>query len=248
MLARRSIAARRWAVLAALVALVSATPARADAEFAWKSYCGHAYERALKELRPLAEQGDAKAQYYLASVYLDGSAVPRSAATAVGLLERSAGQGYAPAQFTLGLLLWNGSGTGADALAPDRARALPWLARAADAGEPLAAELVGTAYAEGRVVPRDGARAANYLRVAAMAGLIDAQAALGALLGAEYGLGNAMEAYKWLLLASRAHHPGAAENLAAMRDRLNPAERQAAIASADRFVPVAPVAGACTGF
>jgi len=80
----------RW--IAAAVAAMALFPmqALADADAAWKSYCGRAYARALAELRPLAEAGDAKAQYYLASIYLDGSAVPRSAATAVELLQRAA--------------------------------------------------------------------------------------------------------------------------------------------------------------
>ena len=43
---------------------------------------------------------------------------------------------------------------------------------------------------------------------------------------------NAMDAYKWLLLAAWAKHPGAAENLAAMESRLNEGERRSARAAA----------------
>ncbi len=236
----------RWVVL--IVLLLVPLRAQADADSAWKAYCGHNYDRALRELRPLAEAGDAKAQYYLASIYLDGAAVPRSAATAVDLLQRSAMAGHGPAQFTLGLLLYNGSMAGTDQLAPDRPRALPWLIKASEAGVPLAHELIGLEYAEGRLLPRDIGRARYHLSMAANAGLVNAQAALGAMLGAEYGAQNALEAYKWLLLAAWAKHPGAAENLAAMESRLNIEERHAARAAAERFTPVAPAAGACPAF
>ncbi|MBL8706021.1 MAG: sel1 repeat family protein [Rhodospirillales bacterium] len=236
----------RW--IALLAVLLLPLPALADAEAAWKAYCARNYDRALRELRPLAQAGDAKAQYYLASIHLDGAAVPRSAAIAVDLLQRSATAGHEPAQFTLGLLLYNGSAAGEDRLEPDRPRALPWLVKAAEAGVPLAHELVGTEYAEGRYLPRDLNRARYHLGAAANAGLVNAQAALGALLGAEYGVQNAMEAYKWLLLAARAKHPGAAENLAAMESRLNADERRAATAAAERFTPMAPPAGACPAF
>lgn len=236
----------RWIALVGL--LVLPLPALADADSAWKAYCSHHYDRALNELRPLADAGDAKAQYYLASIHLDGAAVPRSAAIAVDLLQRSAMAGYAPAQFGLGLLLYNGSAAGEDRLEPDRPRAMPWLLKAAEAGIPLAHELVGLEYAEGRYTPRDVDRARYHLGVAANAGLVNAQAALGALLGAAYGVQNAMDAYKWLLLAAWAKHPGAAENLAAMESRLNEGERRSARAAAERFAPVPPPAGACTAF
>ena len=51
----------RWIALVGL--LVLPLPALADADSAWKAYCSHHYDRALNELRPLADAGDAKAQF-----------------------------------------------------------------------------------------------------------------------------------------------------------------------------------------
>lgn len=233
----------RWISAAALVLFPSALfppLALADPATAWGAYRRHAYGRALNELRPLAERGDARAQYFLGSIYLDGAAVKRSAATAAGLFQRAAASGYAPAQFALGLLLYYGSTAGDDRLAADPARALPWLEKAAAAGIPLANQLVGEEFAAGGRLPPDTERAKRHLAYAANAGLVGAQAALGVLLGAEPGVQHAMEAYKWLTLAAAANYPGAAQNLEALAPRLNADERAAVKAAAQRFTPTPP--------
>ena len=67
----------------------------------------------------------------------------RSAGKAVELLKQSARAGYALAQFTLGLLLYNGSAVGDDRLPSGHARAIPWPLKAAEADSPMANDLVG---------------------------------------------------------------------------------------------------------
>ena len=73
------------------------------------------YATALREFRPLAEQGDAKAQYNLGLMYEEGKfdvhlgyGVPRDYAEALKWYRLSAEQGNALAQRNLGLMYANG--------------------------------------------------------------------------------------------------------------------------------------------
>jgi S1-C subfamily serine protease len=65
---------------------------------------------ALSRLRPLAEQGNAAAQFYLAIMHQNGSGVRRDLIEAHRLYRQAAEQGHAQAQFNLGLLHHNGEG------------------------------------------------------------------------------------------------------------------------------------------
>ena len=68
------------------------------------------YETALREFKPLAEQGGAYAQYNLGQMYRRGQGVPQDYKTAVKLFKLAAEQRYANAQFNLGLMYENGQG------------------------------------------------------------------------------------------------------------------------------------------
>ncbi len=67
------------------------------------------YATALAELRPLAEQGDASAQYYLARLYNEGHGVPYDHQRAAGWYQRAAEGGEWAAAFELGMLYWGQS-------------------------------------------------------------------------------------------------------------------------------------------
>ncbi len=68
------------------------------------------YEGAVREWRPLAESGNAAAQFNLGLMYLDGTGVPQSLGDAAEWFRRSAEQGYAKAQYNLGSLYAVGKG------------------------------------------------------------------------------------------------------------------------------------------
>ncbi len=68
------------------------------------------YETALRELYPLAEQGDAKAQNNLGDMYCYGHGVPQDYAEAVRWYLNAAEQGYAAAQPLLGNMYEEGKG------------------------------------------------------------------------------------------------------------------------------------------
>ena len=60
------------------------------------------YATALQLLRPLANQGDASAQYNLGVLYQQGQGVPQDYAEAVKWYRKAADQGDASAQYNLG--------------------------------------------------------------------------------------------------------------------------------------------------
>ncbi len=68
------------------------------------------YVTALKEWRPLAEQGHAMAQYKLGLIYERGQGVPKDYYDAVKWFRRAAEQGHANAQYRLGLGYSQGQG------------------------------------------------------------------------------------------------------------------------------------------
>jgi len=68
------------------------------------------YVVALRELAPLADHGDALAQYYLGLMHENGWGVKRNYEQALALFRRAADQGNAQAQFSIGYFYANGLG------------------------------------------------------------------------------------------------------------------------------------------
>ena len=94
-----------------LLTLLVGTPAfSADWEKGWIAYNSGDYATALRELTPLAEQGNAAAQYYLGNMYEYGDGVPQDYKTAVKWYRLAAEQGDAYAQSNLGWMYAFGNG------------------------------------------------------------------------------------------------------------------------------------------
>jgi len=72
------------------------------------------YATALRLVRPLADQGDADAQYNLGVMYAKGQSVPQDYTEAFEWLRRAADQGYPPAQSSIGLMFADGLGVPQD--------------------------------------------------------------------------------------------------------------------------------------
>lgn len=119
--------------------------------------------------RPLAEKGDADAAFNLGQAYRLGKGVVIDLSQAQIWLERAARQGHVDAQTTLGLLLFQNG---------NRVAAMRWLKNAAEAGEPRALLMVGTALYNGDGVPEDPVKAYAYVSRAAAQGLDPAKATL----------------------------------------------------------------------
>src|SRR5688572_29987234 len=119
--------------------------------------------------RPLAENGDADAAFNLGQAYRLGRGVSLDLAQAQIWLERAARKGHVDAQTTLGLLLFQNG---------NHVAAMRWLNGAAEAGEPRALLMVGTALYNGDGVARDPVKAYAYVSRAAAQGLAPAKATL----------------------------------------------------------------------
>jgi TPR repeat protein len=114
------------------------------------------------------------------------------------LLRLLAGQGYADAQFMLGIVYSTGVGT-----SQDMEQAAHWYQRAAEQGHMDAQYNLGVAYSMGAGVLADSVQAANWYYKAAQQGSTDAQFNLGLLYAQGDGVSkNMLEAAKWWLQAA----------------------------------------------
>ena len=68
------------------------------------------YAKALRYLRPLAEQGDCGAQNNLGVMYKNGRGLPQDNEEAVGWYCKAAEHGYGRAQYNLGVMYATGEG------------------------------------------------------------------------------------------------------------------------------------------
>src|SRR6185369_15221463 len=160
------LAATIW--MASLAMPLSAQSVKAGIE-AWQKAD---YSAAVAIWRPLAEKGDADAQFNLGQAYRLGRGVPINLAAAQSWFERAADKGHIDAQTTLGLLLFqNGNHTGG----------LRWLKVASDQGEPRAMLVYGTALFNGDGVPQDPILGYAFVSRAAAQGLQAAKDTLGQL-------------------------------------------------------------------
>lgn len=125
----------------------------------------------VKELSSRAASGDREAQFLLGTIYRQGRIVEKNAQLAEDWLLRSAEAGYAPAQSSVGLWYWYGS--------KDPTRAVIWLQRAAQQGDPEAQFLLGSSYEQGSLGTTDYEQARIWLAKSARQGHPDAQVSLG---------------------------------------------------------------------
>jgi len=125
------------------------------------AYKRGAYATALFEWRPLAEQGNAKAQYNLGLMYRKGQGVPQDDAEAVGWWCKAAEQGDAAAQNNLGVMYKMGLG-----VPQDYAEAVRWWRKAAEQGHANAQYNLGLMYKNGLGVPQDEAQGYMWFKLA----------------------------------------------------------------------------------
>ncbi len=80
------------------------------------------YSTAIAEIEPLAMKGNARAQYFIATLYRYGHGKLRDQAQAAEWFRKAAEQGHLESQYHLGLLYRNGEG-----VKRDRVAAHMWL-------------------------------------------------------------------------------------------------------------------------
>ncbi len=151
--------------LTLVLLLATPVPALAGFDEGLDAYHRGDYATALREWRPLAKQGDAKAQSNLGVMYVNGEGVSQDDREAVKWYRRAAKQGNTKAQFNLGFMYNNGKGVPRD----DR-EAVKWYRRAAEQGYANAQHNLGFMYTEGRGVPQDYVQAHLWFNLAAAQG------------------------------------------------------------------------------
>ncbi len=138
---RRTTALQIGGCLAlALIGLASADPL----EDGVAAYRQGDFTAAMRLLRPLADAGDAKAEFHLGRMYALGQGVGQDPRQAVAWYRKAAERGDAEAEFVLGVMSLDRSGASQDA-----GQAVAWLRKAADKGVFNAQFRLGMMYAKG---------------------------------------------------------------------------------------------------
>lgn len=119
---------------------------------------------AVRELRPLAEGGDALSQYMLGVALANAKPPLLNVSEGEGWLVKSAAQGNVAAMRSLGQLNMFGRSS------PDRAQAEKWLQAAADRGDSEAQHLLGVLFLDAKGAARRPAEAYKWLLLAAQRG------------------------------------------------------------------------------
>jgi TPR repeat protein len=103
----------------------------------YQSYLKGDYKAAYEEWLPLAELGDAEAQFNLGVMHDEGAGIARDLSVASEWYLKAAEQGFVDAQTNLGILYMTGQGVPCD-----KATAGRWLRKAAAQGDAEAADLL----------------------------------------------------------------------------------------------------------
>lgn len=150
-----------------LLAICSTTLAGTDNSAAVQTNPAHTI--AVNDIQPLAEQGDANAQFFLGTMYRNGQNVPQDYAQAIAWYRKSAKQGDQRAQYNLGMMYSKGQG-----VAEDNSKAARWFRIAALQGHVPSQYNLGVLYGNGKGVPLDIIEAHKWFSIAAMSGDADA--------------------------------------------------------------------------
>jgi hypothetical protein len=128
------------------------------------------YTTALQLFRPLADQGDARAELGLADMYELGQGTPKDEAQAVKWYRAAADKGNVIGQLGLGFMYAEGNGVSQDF--PEAAK---WYRLAADQGEPMAQFQLGHIYETGEGLPKDMTLAYMWFSMSATRGFKNAK-------------------------------------------------------------------------
>jgi TPR repeat protein/transglutaminase-like putative cysteine protease len=152
------------------------TEISADLDEGEKAFHAGNYKLAIARLKPLAERGGARAQYYLGDMYDGGFGAKQDYREAIRWYQMSAEQGDADSQSHLGYLYENGLGA-----ARDEKLAVQWYAKAADQDDAWSQARLASMYRDGRGLAQDFQQAAKWFAKAADQGSTWAQMNLGLL-------------------------------------------------------------------
>lgn len=142
----------------------------ADLEKGLAAYEEGDYETALAECQPLADAGDAMAQFCMGTMYANGLGVPMDDALALHWYGAAAEQGHSEAQFNLAVFHTNGWGVEMDGLEADK-----WYRLSAEQGFVQAQLMLARNYHKGRGVEQNLIEAYKWYEIARQFGDDEAQ-------------------------------------------------------------------------
>jgi TPR repeat protein len=154
----------KWVRVVALAAIACSFPmisAAGSLEDAEAAFDRQDASLALRLYSPLAESGNAQAQYRLGIMYQNGLGVTHDNVEALRWFRKSAEQGNADAQHNVGFHLSYGYG-----VPRDQTEAVKWTRMAAEQGHASAMFSMGVAYEHGEGVSKDFTKALKWYRMA----------------------------------------------------------------------------------
>ena len=159
---------KRFIITTVLLSGLTA-PAWADFHAGMIAYRSVMFDVALENWIPLAIEGDARAQFYLGEMYMDGMGVPVKQDKAIRFYRQAAEQEHPGAQARLGMSHAKGRG-----LPQNYAKAFTWYRRAAIVGDLDAQYRLGFLFEAGQGTRRNLPQAYKWWAIAARWGDPDA--------------------------------------------------------------------------
>ena len=156
---------KRLSLVATLFLVLAQPGAAQNLTFGMILYHKHQYTKALKHFEPLAEQGNAKAQFYLGLMYDIGQGLPQDYVKSFFWWQKAARQGIAPAQHNLGVMYKKGQ-----SVPQNDAVSVIWCRKAAAQGIVPSQHDPGVAFDNGKGLTQDKFLAYGWLSFAATNG------------------------------------------------------------------------------
>lgn len=160
----------RLIFLGMVFTIMSIQTAYADLKLADEYIDSKQYDLAYKELKPLAEQGDAKAKFKLGLLYANGQGVPQDEKIACSYFESAANLGHSMSQYNTGQCYFFGKHG-----SQDISYALWWFNKSANKGNVEAMNKLGYIYQSDTNGRRDYQAALKWFRKSAEEGNSDGQ-------------------------------------------------------------------------
>jgi len=195
--------------------LLSSTVAVAGLKEGYAALIKKDYVTAANEYRPLAERGDAEAQYRIGRMYEFGNGYPQDKTQGIVWIRKAAAQGHADAEQELGVVYATGDG-----VTQDDVQAVAWFRKAAEHGDATAQYNLGLLYAKGQGVTKDYAQSVDWWRKSATQGNADAQLKLAVVY--HTGQGATQDEVAALANATLAARNGDKENIDYRNEIANP--------------------------
>lgn len=158
------------------ILFLSSTSAQASLQEGIDAFHNGNHSVALEKFTPLANNGNAVAQFYLGKIYMQGLGAKPDPDKAISWTRKAAKQKNTEAENFLGFLYYYGLG------APQNyAEAMSWYRKAAEAGNVKAQTSLGMMFVNGQGASQDPVQAYKWLKLAELSGDADAGSKLRAV-------------------------------------------------------------------